>query len=229
MEVPAYILVTFIASLILLVVTILYLYHLYSEERDFQKKQAKSYKAAEEVIDSARKEANLLIEEAVQKAKHMVIDAEYVRSDLAKHIEASMETVGTSAVELFKQDSKEIDEQYKHVFSQIKNEYEKHTQETLGALQKLAVDELDTFSKNLRKETLNSQVFIGARINEEFEAKKKEIDDYKIQRLKMVDQNINQIIAKIAEEVLGRVIPVAEHEHLVLEALERAKKEEVFI
>jgi cell division septum initiation protein DivIVA len=229
MIIPAYVLVAFIASLILLVITLLYLYHLYAEERDFQKEQEKVYKNSEKIIDEARKQANLIVEEAAQKAKHLVLDAEYVRSDLAHDIESSIKTVGTSAVELFIKDSKEIDEQYKEVFSQIKKEYSQHTQEALAALQKLAVSELDSFSKNLKKETLNSQVFIGARINEEFETKQKEIEAYKSQRLKLVDQTINEIIAKVAEEVLGKAIPIDEHEALVLEALEKAKKEEVFI
>jgi len=229
MLIPAYILVAFIASLILLTVTLVYLYHLYSEERDFQKQQERVNHDAHIILELAQKKANGMIEEATLAAKHLIIDAEYVRNDLAKHIEQSIETVGTSAVELFKKDSKDIDEQYKHVFAQLKKEYTQQTQEALTSLQKLAVAELDTFSKNLKKETLNSQVFIGARINEEFETKQKEIESYKSQRMKQVDQTINALIAKVAEEVLGKVIPIDEHEQLVLEALENAKKEEVFI
>lgn len=55
-----------------------------------------------------------------------------------------------------------------------------------------------------------------------------EVDDYKIQRLKQVDETIITILQEIARKVLSREINQEEHEKLVMRALEEAKMHHIF-
>ena len=56
-----------------------------------------------------------------------------------------------------------------------------------------------------------------------------QIEKYKQDRLKDVDKELREIVFKAAREVIGRSISFSEHEDLVNRALERAKKEKLFI
>src|SRR3990167_141683 len=56
----------------------------------------------------------------------------------------------------------------------------------------------------------------------------KELEVYRATRTREIDDQIRQIILSAAREVLGRSISLAEHEQLVREALEKAKKDKLF-
>jgi len=62
-------------------------------------------------------------------------------------------------------------------------------------------------------------------INQKIAQTEKNIEDYKKEKLKEVDQKIYQIIGEVAKKTIGKAIDISDHEKLVIEALEKAKKE----
>lgn len=54
------------------------------------------------------------------------------------------------------------------------------------------------------------------------------IDDHKKEKIKEIDKKIYQIIGEVAKKTLGETIDLSTHERLVKEALEKAKKENLF-
>lgn len=56
----------------------------------------------------------------------------------------------------------------------------------------------------------------------------KEAEEYRKQQIERLESQINTIVASAAREVLGRMISITEHEDLVKQALERAKKAKFF-
>jgi len=57
----------------------------------------------------------------------------------------------------------------------------------------------------------------------------KEAEVYRQNQIDKVSSQINSIVASAAKDVLGRSISITEHEDLVSQALERAKKDKFFI
>lgn len=57
----------------------------------------------------------------------------------------------------------------------------------------------------------------------------KEVEEYRKNKLEKVDEQIRQIVLSAAREVIGRAISLSEHEDLVSKALERAKKDQLFV
>jgi len=56
----------------------------------------------------------------------------------------------------------------------------------------------------------------------------KEADIYRQNQIDKVASQINSIVSSAAKDVLGRAISISEHEDLVSQALERAKKDKFF-
>jgi hypothetical protein len=56
----------------------------------------------------------------------------------------------------------------------------------------------------------------------------KEIENYKLERFKTMDKAINVIIQKVSEKALNKSIPPEDHNNLIIESLEKAKKEGIF-
>lgn len=65
-------------------------------------------------------------------------------------------------------------------------------------------------------------------INQKIVQTEKNIEDYKKEKLKEVDQKIYQLIGEVAKKTIGKAIDISDHEQLVMEALEKAKKEKIF-
>lgn len=57
----------------------------------------------------------------------------------------------------------------------------------------------------------------------------KELDQYKIERLKQTDQLVKTIVQKASVEIINKSISFEDHQKLVMDSLEKAKKEGAFI
>jgi len=65
-------------------------------------------------------------------------------------------------------------------------------------------------------------------INQKIAQTEKNIEDYKKEKLKEIDQKIYQMIGEVAKKTIGRAIDLSTHEKLVIETLQKAKKEGIF-
>ncbi len=64
-------------------------------------------------------------------------------------------------------------------------------------------------------------------VNEKIAQTEKNIEDYKKEKIKEIDQKIYQIIGDVAKKTIGKAIDLSTHEELVVQALEKAKKERI--
>ena len=55
-----------------------------------------------------------------------------------------------------------------------------------------------------------------------------EIAEYKKHQLSKIDQSMNDVLLKVSGSILGKVIPIRDHQQLIIDALEQAKKEGMF-
>ena len=77
---------------------------------------------------------------------------------------------------------------------------------------------------NLKVSTQISQS-IRETLTKKVQETEKEIDNYKKERFEEIDRKIYQMLGEVAKKTLGKAIDLSTHEKLVMEALEKAKKE----
>jgi len=68
---------------------------------------------------------------------------------------------------------------------------------------------------------------VGQKIDEEVAKARVEIEKYKAQKFKQVDDNIGEIVKETVKKVLGKGITALEHKDLVVQALQEAKENHV--
>lgn len=85
--------------------------------------------------------------------------------------------------------------------------------------------EIDNYKKAVKEETEKSQKTILENFNQEQKTLEETLESYKQTHLKQIDENIIRIIHDVSKETLGKIISTKEHEKLILQALENAKKE----
>lgn len=210
----------------LLLIGLMVLYYLYKTRDDGTPTSV--YKKTTKTIEKANSEANDIIAKASQKASDILLGTEYIKDDLVKRSEEDIDRVAETSEQMLEGEAKEFEKQYKQLFDQIQNSYTKKAGSILENIETTADAELNDFRDVLRKETVAAQGYISKRTIEEFEGAKREIAAYKEAKMHDVDQNINALVMQVAKDVLGQTLPLHEHEKLVLDALERAKKDGLF-
>ncbi len=89
-------------------------------------------------------------------------------------------------------------------------------------------NKVDELGKGLNEKIDRIYQSVTETINQQTAQTEKNIEDYKKEKLKEVDQKIYQIIGEIAKKTIGKSIDISDHEQLVTEVLEKAKKEKIF-
>lgn len=99
-------------------------------------------------------------------------------------------------------------------------------------LDRIEEKEIKNFRKTLDQVATSVEgeatAVVGQKIDEEVAKARVEIEKYKAQKLKQVDENIDEIIKETVRKVLGKGITALEHKDLVLQALREAKENHVF-
>lgn len=119
-----------------------------------------------------------------------------------------------------------------------------HTEQMLDALYQ---QELDILKESIKKSRENQDQLVDQsaklldegvketivqmksqiqnKFNEYFSQTKNEIDSYKQDQLKIINEDAKTLIREVIKKALPEVIPSEDHTQIVLEALDRAKKE----
>lgn len=86
-------------------------------------------------------------------------------------------------------------------------------------------EKIEESSKTLSKEFSQILKSIAEDLKREVAKAEKEIENYKNERLKEVDERIYKMLGEVAKKTIGKAIDLSTHEELVMEALRKAKKE----
>jgi F0F1-type ATP synthase membrane subunit b/b' len=200
-----------IGSLFFAVCGLFYLLYLHiQEEKEREKRKQRVDQDVSKVIKDAQGRAEAMIAQANQEAQKIIGDAQYVKSNASHLFDETLLKVENTMIDRFTHNADEFDKQYTEAFTRLKQEYAKKADQTFSSVEQLTREEFDK------------------KMNEEFENVKQQLEAYKQNQLKRVNEQINKIIVQVVREVLGRSITTTDHEQLILESLEQAKKEGVF-
>ncbi|MBI4079195.1 MAG: hypothetical protein HY429_02765 [Candidatus Levybacteria bacterium] len=216
---------SFIATMVFALAALGYLFYFYKREQEFEKKTTTSYEQAKQIIDHANTRASALIEKASKKANDMLTSAQAIREGIQQDANKTLSYALAQDKELLKKQTDEFVAMHQKALHKLHEEYVLQIDTSVANVKESTEKELADFMNILKKETVEAQVFIGEKINKEFDAAKQEIKQYKKAQLTAVDKTIQKMLVKVAEDVLGKAIPMEKHEKLILEALEKAKQQ----
>lgn len=100
--------------------------------------------------------------------------------------------------------------------------------DAIAKIEEIGNDGAEKLGKLITDSTMNAQRNMEQKIQDEFERAKAEIAAYKQQEMDKVKERAEDLIKKLSVELLGRSIKADDHEKLLIEALEEAKKENIF-
>lgn len=180
------------------------------------------------ILSEAQQKAKSIIDAATLRAKQTLTDTEYVKNEFMKKMEDLLSQTAHNDIKLLQNKSNEINDWYKKVLDSVKQEHAQKAEESLKSVEGIVDQQLQDFRQILKKETIESEQIVSQRVNSEYTKVHQEIEQYKAQKIQEINLATNQVIHQITEEVLGKAIPLEDHQKLILDALEKAKTEGLF-
>jgi len=88
--------------------------------------------------------------------------------------------------------------------------------------------QLNGYKKALDQITIAVESQVMDKVGERFAKVEEEIEQYKQKRMQEIDEQIFKVLQDTAQKVTGKLISPKDHLELVLQALQKAKREHVF-
>ena len=151
--------------------------------------------------------------------------SETFKKKLEESVEEEIEKNIGNLKDDFQRTSEEIIKNYQNQFKDGGQEIQK----VISEISQQAAEETKKVSGTLSNELVQKfgeiyQLTKGT-LNNKVAETEKEIESYKKERLNEIDRRIYQLLGEVAKKTIGKTVDLSDHEKLVMEALEKAKKE----
>lgn len=198
---------TITTDLIIIIFVWYFLWDLHAKQKQLEKKENKLDSNYHHIVDDALSQERKILDDATHEADQIITGAHYVNHASQQAVDQALETMTHDIQKDAGTLSKEFMDGYsaslKHLADTSLNDFHQITKALEAELQK----ETDEFRKRLLPNL------------------EKELEDYKRIRLQQAEQTINQVVQRASQEILNKTISLHDHQNLVLESLEKVKKQ----
>ena len=202
--------VSMMADLVVFIFAGYYFYKIRNKEIDLEKKEGKIDTDYHKVLDTALARERKILEDATTQADQIIASAQYVNKTSTEEVNKALQVM------------------IAEIQKKATDEANKFMVEYQAALKQLSSTSLTGFDKTAHElqDDLKNQI-------REFQDKllpgmEKELAEYKRVRLEQIERIVKGVVQKSAQEILNKAISLDDHQDLIVQTLEKAKKEGVF-
>lgn len=179
-------------------------------------------------LEEARSKAVKIIDRANNKAMDIIQKANLFITVRNDSFNKELKDITQKELKMFEEETSGFIKVYEDVLNDLKSRNVEIFQNISKDIEISTLEEIKKFKYIIEQETIASQEMISKKINHEYSLAKKDIETYKQSQLIIVDERIYQILEKVSTLVMGKAISLSDHEALVIDSLEKAKKEAIF-
>ncbi len=178
--------------------------------------------------DEGRNKAIKIIDEANSKALDIIQKANLFAKASGGFFEKELKSVMDRELQNFEKSSQDFIKEYQNVLQNLKAKNVEIFQNLSKNIESGTLSQIKEFADFVEQETIASRKMVKRKIHHEYSLARKHVDAYIESELKIADEKIYEILETVSKQVLGHAIKLNDHENLIIEALEKAKKEGLF-
>lgn len=183
--------------------------------------------ALQEEIERTAASAFQKVDEMQKQSLKVIEDTQKALEASRKEIESGRDRVLANQVRELEKTASDFMISYKEALMQVEEHNLDGLKEIIAEITTITTTHIADFKAVLEQETIQAQKIVEARIEKEYKTMQEEVSAYKALQLKRADDSIYRILHAVSKEVFQKILPVEEHEQLVIEALKEARKEEL--
>jgi F0F1-type ATP synthase membrane subunit b/b' len=185
-------------------------------------------KKSTDLLSQTRQKAIRLIDDANSQALDIISKANLTTDTASEAFKQEMSDISSSQLKDFKKTTSDFTKAYSQVLQDLKIKNMETFQNISKDIELNTMEEIKNFKNSMERLTTVSQDEVKKKIDSDYEASKKEIEDHKKEELQKIDSGIYELLEKISKLILGKALNLSEQEDLIEKSLEEAKKEGVF-
>lgn len=220
--------ITIIGVLAILGAIALFISHVLKKEHEFQEKEHALFGQYEDIIKRAHQEATDLLDKTVTTSEQLLSQTKGTNEQLATDFDKILHKIAEKQIQALNTEASELKKGYQDKVMQMESTIDQNTRSMIQETETNLDKQMAAFSQNLMTEASKSQQLMGEKTREMLAQVEVEVTEYKKGKLHAVDQQILQLIQKTYKDILGKSIPPEIHRELILEALEKSKKDGLF-
>jgi hypothetical protein len=201
---------TILADLVIFLFVCYYLWELRAKEKLIEKERQDTDASYHHVVDDALAKERKILEDAAFSSSQIIAGTKYVTSSSKESLDEAIQKMEGNLTHELGNTSGDFSKTYS------------------ASLQRLATQSLADFQSvvhNMQSDLQKQTTDFSATMLPGLE---KELEEYKKIRLQQADRTITHVIQEVSQEILNKALPLDDHQQLLIEALEKAKKEGVF-
>ena len=209
--------VTIVSDLIIFVFVGFYFWSLSKDrkslrerEQEISVKQKQIEDQYNQIVDIANQQKRKILEETASKSSAIIANTQFITDSSKKLIEDALQKVIINIQQKAQTTSETYIESYKGYLDQT-------TQTTLRQFQNVAKN----FEVEMQKQTTELKKYLLASFEEE-------VKKHQQERFNEANEKINEVVKNVSQKVLNKSISYEDHKNLIIEALEKARKEGIF-
>ena len=209
-------------AVLILVLILLYVFQSKKQEKDRLMENEikdKAYVEAMKIMDSARLKSLKILEESQLKAHKSLDNASSLSKEARAELDRKFAVIYDKQTSTLDGLSQELVKTYKDALEKERKENMQVIDETSDMLKRELTAEVIEITDTVRKGTIEKQKEIEKKLEEEYSRVEEEINAYKAQKTEEINSRIFDIIARVSDRVLGRVIDQSSHEKFILDTL----------
>lgn len=201
---------TIVADTIIFIFVGYYFLRLRTKEKAIEQKESKIDTEYHQVVDNALTRERKILDDATSKADKIITDANYVNQSSKASVDQAL---------------KEIEADIHKEALATAREFASNYKESLKQLTDQSLSDFNTVTQGLQTDLARQIKDFQETLLPNLE---KELADYKQSRINQIEQMIARIVQKASQEVLNKSLSIEDHEHLLIESIEEAKKRGMF-
>ena len=180
------------------------------------------------MLNEARNKAVRIIDEANNKALDVIEKAGLFANITNDNFNKELKAFAERELNSFEKATSDFITIYESVLNDLKSRNVEIFQKISNNIEITTLEEIKKFKRIIEQETIYSQKMISKKIDHEYSLAQKDIEVYKQDKLNMIDDKIYEILERIAKIVIGKALDLSDHEELIIQSLEEAKKKAIF-
>jgi len=186
-----------------------------------------SYRKALQILDSAKKQSLRIYQNSQERAKKIIEDAYSFNADTKEELDDHLATITKTQLSDFDRFLKSELKDFESAVSKEAASSIKVFGSLSQDLREEVTESIHDLKENIVKETIESQKMVEDKVEKEYSELEKELEEYKTERMQKIEEKIGDLLCDVSSTVLGVSFSANEHQDVILNVLEEAKKKDL--
>lgn len=227
------------ADIVILIFVGYYFLKLWVREKELEKKEHKADTAYHQIVDDALSKERKIVDDATHEAQQILAGAHYINqatkeavhqalAKMAEDIQKDAVSAASEFMKSYQASLRDLSSQSLTDFREYAKEQDMELKRQIKAFHTTLNESLANFQDVAKGMEGDLQQQIQAFHQTLLPTMQKELEDYKQARMAQTERTVAKIVQKVSQEVLNKSLSNDDQQKLLLESLDKAKKEGMF-